>query len=79
MSDRIEDLYGAMAARPADGLVGWCAGVAVDNAEFLARVHGWHALLSAQAGRNFALYLDDSIEFGAEYLVRLRFKRLHHV
>jgi acyl-coenzyme A synthetase/AMP-(fatty) acid ligase len=68
MSDRIEDLYGAMAARPADGLVGWCAGVAVDNAEFLARVHGWHALLSAQAGRNFALYLDDSIEFGAALL-----------
>ncbi|WP_373988261.1 AMP-binding protein [Duganella sp. BuS-21] len=68
MSDRIEDLYGAMVARPADGLVGWCAGVAVDNAEFLARVRGWHALLAAHAGRNFALYLDDSIEFGAALL-----------
>ncbi|MHA4867074.1 AMP-binding protein [Duganella sp. PWIR1] len=68
MSDRIEDLYGAMAARPADGLVGWCTGVAVDNAEFLARVRGWHALLSVQEGRNFALYLDDSIEFGAALL-----------
>lgn len=68
MSDRIEDLVAAIAARPADGLVGWRAGVAVSNAQFLARVHDWHALLCAQAGRNYALYLDDSIEFGAALL-----------
>jgi len=68
MSDRIEDLYAAMAARPGDGVVGWRAGTAVVNAAFLARVAAWHALLRAQAGRNYALYLDDSIEFGAALL-----------
>ncbi|MBV7535671.1 AMP-binding protein [Duganella sp. sic0402] len=68
MSDRIEDLTAAIAARPAHGLVGWRAGVAVSSAQFLARVRDWHALLRAQAGRNFALYLDDSIEFGAALL-----------
>ncbi|WP_432379729.1 hypothetical protein [Duganella sp. P38] len=68
MSDRMEDLVAAIAARPADGLVGWRAGVAVSNAQFLSRVRDWHVLLRAQAGRNFALYLDDSIEFGAALL-----------
>jgi len=68
MSDRIEDLIAAMTARPADGLVGWRAGAAVNNAQFLARVRDWHVLLRAQAGRNYAMYLDDSIEFGAALL-----------
>jgi acyl-coenzyme A synthetase/AMP-(fatty) acid ligase len=68
MSDRIEDLVAALAARPAEGLVGWRAGTAVSNAQFLARVRDWHALLRAQAGSNYALYLDDSIEFGAALL-----------
>jgi acyl-coenzyme A synthetase/AMP-(fatty) acid ligase/3-hydroxymyristoyl/3-hydroxydecanoyl-(acyl carrier protein) dehydratase len=64
----MEDLVAAIAARPAEGLVGWRAGVAVSNAQFLSRVRDWHVLLRAQAGRNFALYLDDSIEFGAALL-----------
>ena len=68
MSDRIENLYAAIAARPADGLVGWSAGEGVSNEAFLARVRAWHALLRTQAGRDFALYLDDSIEFGAALL-----------
>jgi acyl-coenzyme A synthetase/AMP-(fatty) acid ligase/3-hydroxymyristoyl/3-hydroxydecanoyl-(acyl carrier protein) dehydratase len=68
MSDRIENLYAAIAARPADGLTGWRAGEGVRNGQFLARAQAWHALLRAQAGGNFALYLDDSIEFGAALL-----------
>jgi acyl-CoA synthetase (AMP-forming)/AMP-acid ligase II len=68
MSDRIENLYAAVAARPAGGLVGWCAGAGISNAAFLARARAWHALLRDQAGSNFALYLDDSIEFGAALL-----------
>ncbi|NGZ84072.1 AMP-binding protein [Duganella aceris] len=68
MSDRIENLYAAIAARPADGLVGWRAGEGVCNEVFLARVQAWHALLRGLAGRDFALYLDDSIEFGAALL-----------
>jgi acyl-coenzyme A synthetase/AMP-(fatty) acid ligase len=68
MSDRIENLYAAIAARPADGLAGWRAGEGVSNRRFLARARAWHALLRAQAGSDFALYLDDSIEFGAALL-----------
>ena len=68
MSDRIENLYAAVAARPAEGLIGWRAGQGVTNQQFLGRVHAWHALLRTQAGSDFALYLDDSIEFGAALL-----------
>jgi acyl-coenzyme A synthetase/AMP-(fatty) acid ligase/3-hydroxymyristoyl/3-hydroxydecanoyl-(acyl carrier protein) dehydratase len=68
MSDRIENLYTAIAARPADGLTGWRAGEGIRNGQFLARAQAWHALLRAQTGSNFALYLDDSIEFGAALL-----------
>ena len=68
MSDRIEHLHQAILARPADGVIGWRAGTSVSNAAFLARVQAWHALLRQQAGRNYALYLDDSIEFSAALL-----------
>ncbi|OEZ63226.1 AMP-binding protein [Duganella sp. HH105] len=68
MSDRIENLYAAIAARPADGVAGWRAGAAVDNAGWLARARAWHALLRGLPGSDFALYLDDSLEFGAALL-----------
>jgi len=68
MSDRIENLYAAIAARPAGGIAGWRAGSAIDNAHWLARAHAWHALLRGQQGNDFALYLDDSLEFGAAML-----------
>lgn len=68
MSDRIERLYAAMAARPAGGIVGWSAGEGVTNEQFLARARAWHALLSGRPGRDYALYLEDSIEFGAALL-----------
>jgi acyl-coenzyme A synthetase/AMP-(fatty) acid ligase/3-hydroxymyristoyl/3-hydroxydecanoyl-(acyl carrier protein) dehydratase len=68
MSDRIENLVAAIAARPSNALLGWRAGEGVSNAQFLASVNAWHALLRKQAGDNFALYLEDSIEFGAALL-----------
>src|SRR5471032_3130436 len=68
MSEPLSFLSAALAARSPASPVGWRAGVAVDNARFLARVRAWHALLRRQAGRDFALYLDDSIEFGAALL-----------
>ncbi|MES2162330.1 MAG: AMP-binding protein [Pseudomonadota bacterium] len=68
MSDRIENLYAAIAARPADGVAGWRAGAVVSNARLLARARAWHALLRGQPGSDFALYLDDSLEFGAALL-----------
>lgn len=64
----LANLAAAMAARPAHVLVGWRAGAPVANAQFLARAGAWHALLRAQPGRQFALYLDDSIDFGAALL-----------
>src|SRR5471032_2031724 len=68
MSDRIENLYAAIAARPADDVAGWRAGAAVSNGRLLARARAWHALLRGQPGSDFALYLDDSLEFGAALL-----------
>ena len=68
MSDRIERLFAAMAARPAGGIVGWSAGQGVTNERFLARARAWHALLRGRPGRDYALYLEDSIEFGAALL-----------
>ena len=61
-------MYAAVAARPADGVAGWRAGAAVDNAGWLARARAWHALLRDLPGSDFALYLDDSLEFGAALL-----------
>ncbi|USX22485.1 AMP-binding protein [Oxalobacteraceae bacterium OTU3REALA1] len=68
MSDRIEHLFAAMCARPATGIVGWLAGEGVTNAQLLTRARAWHALLRGHAGRDYALYLEDSIEFGAALL-----------
>ncbi len=68
MSDRIEHLFAALSARPAGGIVGWRAGEGVTNEQFLARARAWHALLRGQPGRDYALYLEDSIEFGAALL-----------
>ena len=65
---RLEQLAAALSARAPAATVGWRAGRAVDNAEFIARMWRWHDLLRAQAGSRFALYLEDSIEFGAALL-----------
>lgn len=68
MSDTLVNLYHIVAARPAEFVVGWRHGAAVHNDEFLTRVAAWRGLLHRMAGQNFALYLDDSIEFGAALL-----------
>lgn len=68
MSDRIEHLYAALCVRPASAVVGWRAGLEISNERFLLRVRAWHALLRGRPGRDFALYLEDSIEFGAALL-----------
>jgi acyl-coenzyme A synthetase/AMP-(fatty) acid ligase len=61
-------LAGLVAARAPRATLGWRHGGAVSHAEFLARMRAWAALLRRQDGRDFALYLDDSIEFGAALL-----------
>ncbi|MET3132931.1 acyl-coenzyme A synthetase/AMP-(fatty) acid ligase/3-hydroxymyristoyl/3-hydroxydecanoyl-(acyl carrier protein) dehydratase [Oxalobacteraceae bacterium GrIS 1.11] len=68
MLDSLATLAHALAGRAPDGVLGWRAGLAVDNAAFVARMRAWRALLRRQSGTQFALYLDDGIEFGAALL-----------
>jgi acyl-CoA synthetase (AMP-forming)/AMP-acid ligase II/3-hydroxymyristoyl/3-hydroxydecanoyl-(acyl carrier protein) dehydratase len=65
MSDPLLHLYQLIAARPADHIVGWRDGEAVRNDVLLARIAAWRGLLQPCNGSDFALYLDDSIEFAA--------------
>lgn len=68
MSDSLLNLHQLLAQRPAGYITGWRDGAAVSNDVFLRRVYAWHALLQRSDGKNFALYLDDSIEFAAALL-----------
>jgi acyl-coenzyme A synthetase/AMP-(fatty) acid ligase len=68
MPPRLEQLALALASRAPDALVGWRDGVAVRHAEFIECMWRWCDLLKGQPGSRFALYLDDSIEFGAALL-----------
>ncbi|GGI54285.1 AMP-binding protein [Oxalicibacterium solurbis] len=68
MSDSLFGLYQAIAARSPDFVVGWRGEEKILRDTFLHRVHAWNALLSRVNGQNFALYLEDSIEFGAALL-----------
>jgi acyl-coenzyme A synthetase/AMP-(fatty) acid ligase len=65
---RLEQLALALSVRDPAALVGWRGGRAVSHAEFVASMWRWHDLLQARAGQHYALYLDDSIEFGAALL-----------
>jgi acyl-coenzyme A synthetase/AMP-(fatty) acid ligase len=65
---RLEQLAVALSARAPGAVVGWRDGNAVRNAEFLARMWRWYDLLQGQAGSQYALYLEDAIEFGAALL-----------
>jgi acyl-coenzyme A synthetase/AMP-(fatty) acid ligase/3-hydroxymyristoyl/3-hydroxydecanoyl-(acyl carrier protein) dehydratase len=68
MSDSLLNLVQVLAARPSSSVLGWRHQQAVDAADFLSSVARWRNLLSAQAGQNFALYLEDSLEFSAALL-----------
>jgi acyl-coenzyme A synthetase/AMP-(fatty) acid ligase/3-hydroxymyristoyl/3-hydroxydecanoyl-(acyl carrier protein) dehydratase len=67
-SESLLELCRLIALRPADAAVGWREEARVCNAQFLRRVVAWHGMLQRSAGRNFALYMEDSIEFGAALL-----------
>lgn len=54
--------------RPAAQPVGWRHGAVLDHAYLAARMAAWASMLERQAGRDFALYLDDGLEFGAALL-----------
>jgi acyl-coenzyme A synthetase/AMP-(fatty) acid ligase/3-hydroxymyristoyl/3-hydroxydecanoyl-(acyl carrier protein) dehydratase len=58
------DLLSLLAAQRSPGrTVAWRDGKPVRYDEFLARVGAWRALLRRRAGRAFALYIDDAVEF----------------
>ncbi|WP_258194459.1 AMP-binding protein [Janthinobacterium sp. PAMC25594] len=66
--DSLARLALAMRGRTPAMPVGWRDGDVLDHAHFAARMEAWAGLLERQAGRHFALYLDDSVEFGAALL-----------
>ena len=57
-----------ISGRPVQDLAGWRAGQMVSYGELAARMADWSALLERHPGQQFALYLDDSLEFGAALL-----------
>ncbi|MGV8894121.1 MAG: AMP-binding protein [Burkholderiaceae bacterium] len=68
MSDSLINLYQIVAARPAESIIGWRKNTAVLKDAFLIRVDAWRGFLRRTPGRNFALYMEDSIEFSAALL-----------
>ncbi len=68
MSERLLDLCRLLTQRPSAMLVGRRDDQGVDTAAFLGRVAAWHALLAPLPGANFALFLEDGLEFAAALL-----------
>lgn len=64
----MNEFFPALAARAPDTLVGRRAAGDVLMAELVARTGAWRALAERTAGTSVALYIDDSIEFGAALL-----------
>jgi len=64
----MSDWFAPLAARPAHAIAGWRDGQPLTHGAWLARVGAWRALALRTAGRQIALYLDDSLEFGAALL-----------
>ncbi|WP_050475906.1 AMP-binding protein [Herbaspirillum rhizosphaerae] len=52
-------------ARAGDHLIGWRNTDAVGNAQFRREAEQWRQLLASRDGRNFALYMQDTIAFAA--------------
>ncbi|MES2320109.1 MAG: AMP-binding protein [Pseudomonadota bacterium] len=59
------DFFARVAARSLTSIAGWRGADAVTMAAFRQRVGAWRALALRTHGSNAALYLDDSVEFGA--------------
>lgn len=68
MSEPVDLLSVLSAPQPSDRIVGWRENEPVLRNEFLSRVRAWQTLLAESQGRNFALYVNDSIEFAGALL-----------
>ena len=64
----MSDYFARVAARSPTSIAGWRSGQAVTMADWRERVSAWRALCLRTPGSNVALYLDDSVEFGAALL-----------
>ena len=64
----MSDLFNKVGSRDGAAIAGWRGGEPVSHAQFLARVAAWRALALRTPGSNVALYLEDSLEFGAALL-----------
>jgi acyl-CoA synthetase (AMP-forming)/AMP-acid ligase II len=62
------DFFAGVGARSVTSIAGWRSGQAVTMDAFHERVAAWRALALRTPGRNVALYLEDSVEFGAALL-----------
>lgn len=65
MSNSLLDLIPRMRMVNLDAIVGWCNETPLTRREFLERVSGWQTLLVDLPGQNYALYLEDGLEFSA--------------
>lgn len=68
MFECLSNLLPALAAHDPSAPAGWRDGAPVTRGALARQACGWAALLDAQPGRHFALYLDDSLEFAAALL-----------
>lgn len=58
----------ALSMRAPTGVAGWRDGVEISHGQLMARMADWANLLAREPGRRYALYLEDSLEFGAALL-----------
>lgn len=61
----MSDFFTRLATRDANALAGRRAGQPIPHGQWLARVRAWAALGRRMAGTQVALYVEDSLEFGA--------------
>lgn len=68
MRDARDRLPLPLPSRAPAAVMGMRGHATVSDAQFRGRMGAWRALLAAQDGANFALYIEDSIEFAAALL-----------
>ncbi|MEJ7805049.1 MAG: AMP-binding protein, partial [Telluria sp.] len=61
----MSDLFSHLEQRQPAAIAGWRGAQAVSHADWLGRVSAWRALALRTGAVRVALYLDDSVEFGA--------------
>ena len=64
----LASLAQALSRRPSAMPAGWRDGACVTHGQLAARMADWAGFLARLPGRHVALYLDDSLEFGAALL-----------